>query len=563
MPKKRKESVYRTYTDDNFTKAIDAIKSGRISQRKAASVYSIPQATLSDHMRGRVKDGASAGRKPVIPIEVEKQIVNKCAQAAEMGLGMNKTQVIEKVGHLTKNMNLHNMFRNNKPGKDWWYGFKGRNPSVTLRSPEKLTSIRAKGLNSVKVGEYFIALKKEIDRLELSDKPECIWNMDEKGISLEHSPNKVVAVKSSRTIPGRVSNTRERNTILGSINARGNCMPPLIIVMGKTRKAVMSYNTGDGPIGARWTYQEKAWTEDVLGVEWFSNIFLKECGDHRPQLLIMDGHHSHEVLGLIEKARANNITLLTLPPHTTHYHCPLDRTVFGPLNKSYDRLCSEYCQNPGNLVNKMSWPGLFRKAFEVAFKPENIISGFRSCGIFPWNPLSVPAVAFAPSSAFDTNKPVTNEHPLQWVLRKPVETEARCIPAEVVDTVPLMEITTREQNILDAPGSPEVPHFMSDLSAHLLLPIVDTETREAVESLISLEGGANDTREEIVYEVSVNTSDLKNAPSCIDLPITSLCDCEAIQPVSETTVSSNLVDWDASVNAIFSVDPPPQKKRKS
>ncbi|VDI83149.1 Hypothetical predicted protein [Mytilus galloprovincialis] len=106
MPKKRKQSVYRTYTDEIFIKAIDGIKSGRVSQRKAASLYSIPQATLSDHMRGRVKDNTPVGRKPVIPIEIEKQIVKKCAQAAEMGLGMNKAQVMEKVGHLAKELNL-------------------------------------------------------------------------------------------------------------------------------------------------------------------------------------------------------------------------------------------------------------------------------------------------------------------------------------------------------------------------------------------------------------------------------------------------------------------------
>lgn len=558
MPKKRKQSVYRTYTDENFIKAIDGIKSGRVSQRKAASLYSIPQATLSDHMRGRVKDNTPVGRKPVIPIEIEKQIVKKCAQAAEMGLGMNKAQVMEKVGHLAKELNLDQNFKNNTPGKDWWYGFKGRNPTVTLRSPEKLTSIRARALNSVKVGEYFLDLKKEMNRLGLNDKPELVWNMDEKGVPLEHTPSKVVAAKSSRTIPGRVSNTRERNTIFGCINARGDRMPPLIIVKGKTQKAVMSYNTADGPVGATWTYQAKAWTEDVLGIEWFTNIFLKKCGNQRPQLLILDGHHSHEVLGLIEKARENNITLLTLPPHTTHYLCPLDRTVFGPLSKNYDRICSEYCQNPGNLVNKITWPGLFRRAFETAFKPENIISGFRSCGIFPWNPLNIPSAAFAPASAFDTNKPDTNEHPLQWVIRKSFETEsrveevtvvrtkpsagpeARCITTEITDTVPLNEIQVQsyEQNVIDVPGSPEDPHFMHTLSADVLLPIVDSETREAVESLISLDSSFSET----IYEVD-----------------------SVFQPLSETLstpCSSTTVDWNASVNAIFSVDPPPQKKAR-
>ncbi|CAC5359286.1 unnamed protein product [Mytilus coruscus] len=138
-------------------------------------------------------------------------------------------------------MNISNVIRlkpkedalssyNNTPSKDWWYGFKGRNPTVTIRSPEKRTSIRARALNSVKVGEYFLDLKKEMNRLGLNDKPELVWNMDEKSVPLEHTSSKVVAAKSSRTIPGRVSNTRERNTIVGCINARGDRLPPLIIV---------------------------------------------------------------------------------------------------------------------------------------------------------------------------------------------------------------------------------------------------------------------------------------------------------------------------------------------
>lgn len=118
---------------------------------------------------------------------------------------------------------------------------------------------------------------------------------------IEHTPSKVVVVKSSRTIPGMVSNSRKRNTIVGSINARGARMPPLIIMKGKTQKAVMSYNTAYEPVGARWTHQSKAWTEDILGVEWFTKIILKEYGNQRLQPLIMDNHHSHEVLGLIQK----------------------------------------------------------------------------------------------------------------------------------------------------------------------------------------------------------------------------------------------------------------------
>lgn len=87
--------------------------------------------------------------------------------------------------------------------------------------------------------------------------------MDEEGIPLEHNPKKVVSGKSCRRVPGRVSNSRERNTVVVSVNGTGELMPPFIIVKGQTQKSVMSYNTADGPEGARWTFQKNAWTEDI------------------------------------------------------------------------------------------------------------------------------------------------------------------------------------------------------------------------------------------------------------------------------------------------------------
>ena len=86
---------------------------------------------------------------------------------------------------------------------------------------------------------------------------------------MEHKPNKVVSGKSSRRVPGRVSNSRERNTIVVSINGEGKRMPPLVIVKGQSQKTLLSYNTADGPAGAKWTFQKNERTEDVLGVQWF------------------------------------------------------------------------------------------------------------------------------------------------------------------------------------------------------------------------------------------------------------------------------------------------------
>ncbi|KAL8590425.1 hypothetical protein ACOMHN_011639 [Nucella lapillus] len=84
---------------------------------------------------------------------------------------------------------------------------------------------------------------------------------------------------------------------------------------------------------AVWTFQYKSWMNDSLGVQWLWKVFLRHYGTERPQLLILDSHSSHKVLGLFEKAKEEDIYLNTLPLHTTHHLQPLDKATFGPPKK--------------------------------------------------------------------------------------------------------------------------------------------------------------------------------------------------------------------------------------
>ena len=162
------------------------------------------------------------------------------------------------------------------------------------------------------------------------------------GKQFEHKPTNVCARKGSQNVPGRTSNSRENVTMLASVNAEGRVMPPMCIVKGKTVRSVQSFCCLDAPYDTVWTFQERAWLCDVLGELWFKDVFLAHCWPERPQLLLLDSHRSHEVLGLLEAAYEENIIVFALPPHCTHMLQPLDRSVFGPFSKAYDRACTEF-----------------------------------------------------------------------------------------------------------------------------------------------------------------------------------------------------------------------------
>ena len=65
---------------------------------------------------------------------------------------------------------------------------------------------------------------------------------------------------------------------------------------------------------------------------------------------------------------------------------PLDCTVLGPLKHHWSATCHEFQQkHPGMVISKLNFIELFAKAWLQALTPANIVAGFRSRGIYPFN----------------------------------------------------------------------------------------------------------------------------------------------------------------------------------
>ena len=93
---------------------------------------------------------------------------------------------------------------------------------------------------------------------------------------------------------------------------------------------------------------------------------------------------------------------MILPPHTTHTLKPLDRSVFGPLSTDNINVCSDFLyENILHSVNKCSFPGLLASAWQYAVSEKNICSGFKECGIYPFNPNAIDPQLMKPSKASD------------------------------------------------------------------------------------------------------------------------------------------------------------------
>lgn len=454
MPKKyiaKKKGKYVQHNYEHMAEAVKAVKAGEMSVRLAAERYGLPKSTLYDRVSGRFDLDTKPGRKPVLDTATEDQILKNVTENAEKGFGLSRQQLLTRAGILCKRANISG-FRNGTPSKHWWYGLKRRHPEIGLRKPEKLGTVRARMLNSTVVERYLKDLGTIISEHNLINTPQKIWNCDETGKHLEHNPVSVIARRGTRSVVGRTSNDRSNVTIMACVNAAGAAMPPMLIVKGKTKKSLFGYNTAASPKDSVWTYHERAWMNEELGEQWFRNVFLKHCGQERPQLLILDGHGSHETLGLLELAKQEEIIILALPPHTTHYLQPLDRSVFGPFNKAYNKACSNFLSlAPCNIVNKWTFPQMFTSAWEAGLTVQNITSGFRACGIYPYNPAAVPKSAFQPSTVFD--RPLSSATTTSETMTNTTEVSLEPLAASTLSVVPL---TNRPVSIDNTNSIPDI-----------------------------------------------------------------------------------------------------------
>lgn len=418
MPKKyihKKRGKTLAYEQTSLESAVKAVQSGGFSVRQAAATFSVPRSTIADRISGRYELQVRHGRPPALPDSVEKTIVSSIKMASKLGMGLSRKQIIRRTHTLCQRTSIDTTYRNFKAGKDWFEGLRRRHPELVLRKPEKLSSTRARMMNPEVVQSYFKDLSTILGETPLE--AAHIWNCDETGFNFEHCPVNVVAEKGDRCVMSRTSCKSSNVTVMGCISASGNHMPPMIITKGKTQRALQGFNVSEAPDKCVWTFQKNGWIDDEIGEKWFDQVFLKFCGPFRPQLLILDGHGSHETMAIIERAIAENIILISLPPHCTHALQPLDRTVFGPLKAAYNEQCSDFLvEHPLHVVNKWTFPTLFRKAWEQAVTAENIKQGFRTCGIAPFNPAAVPASAYGPSKATNVVQPTTAAETQQTIF---------------------------------------------------------------------------------------------------------------------------------------------------
>ena len=275
-------------------------------------------------------------------------------------------------------------FKNGIPGDSWLKWFRKRHSHLVLRIPQGLDHKRTRSLNPNSVAQFYENF--ESLYLEYNYLPSCIWNIDESGCQASQSGlGKVFAKRSIRGVHKTIPIQRKWLSILSTINANGESIPNYYLFKGV--RQMRNYGALCEP-NAMIGMQKKGWMDSYHFMEWMDHFkHTMEANQSRRHLLIPDGHKNHISLEVLLKAKEHNIDMITIPSHTSHGLQPLDKTCFRPFKVAFRAYRDLW--NVKNHEQKYRKEDLAQWAF-LALKrtltSKNILSGFKSTRIWPFNP---------------------------------------------------------------------------------------------------------------------------------------------------------------------------------
>ena len=369
---------HKLWSDESLQKAVAAVEKGEDSIRRAANKYGLPRSTLHDHVSGKVQYGAKPGRDPYLTAEEEEEVINFLLNCVHVGYPHTRKQVMALVQDIVDRKGIKAT-----TSCGWWDQFQKRNPRISLRIAAPLSHVRAMASDKESLNRYFDVLENTLKDNEIFNNPCRIFNCDETGIPLGPSSLKVIDQVGTKNPTYPTNSSKTQVTVLACSCASGYALPPFVIFNRKSLNPELT--KGEVP-GTLYGLSETGWMNRELFSAWFSGHFLPNAPSARPLLLLLDGHTSHYSLPMIKEAAAEKVLIFALPPNTTHLTQPLDKGCFAPLKMHWKQICQSFtAKNRGRAITLYDFSSLFSEAWCKGMSAKNVMSGFKVCGVYPFN----------------------------------------------------------------------------------------------------------------------------------------------------------------------------------
>jgi hypothetical protein len=375
------------YDKEKLKQAVEAVECG-MKLLQAEKEFGIPRNTIRRHRERKIP---TPGAQPVFTRELENVLEERIVYMCERGFPCTIEDLRIVAHRFAKKMSRRKKIecypsswdREGKASYDWWYSFKSRHPSLSLRVSQNLSTSRAEAFNMERVSTFFNDMNKLYADFNFNQFPQLIYNCDETGLSnVPNNTKKVLARKGAKIVHKLQMGERGTlTTLMPCVNAVGDILPPFLIFKGSFCPQQTNFPDNSTICCSKSGYIDK----DIF------LVFLEHFQKHRVKihnqkaLLIMDGHSSHLSVDAIEFALVNDIELACIPPHTSHRLQPLDTNFNGPLKKVWSHAVSEHLRdNEYVILSKLDFAKVFSKVWiNVSKERGNIVNAFSHCGLYP------------------------------------------------------------------------------------------------------------------------------------------------------------------------------------
>ena len=237
--------------------------------------------------------------------------------------------------------------------------------------------------------------------------PGNIINMNETGWSKQQIRPFVIGRRGGQRPNQKKCHTYDHITSVHCISADGQNLPTMIIF----KKNIPNFTSGEYPDNCHITSSDSGFMNSDLFLQWLKDIVIPyRKNKPGPFLLTMDNASPHISYAAVVICIMHNIEIFSFLPNASGWLQPLDQ-IFGTLkHHAYDISRNLSLAVSGFITNKKKFPYILHLAIKSAFSPSLIISSFRRCGIYPFNPLAVDTSNIRKTSSQNHSSPTHKHH---------------------------------------------------------------------------------------------------------------------------------------------------------
>jgi hypothetical protein len=380
-------------SERRMSAAIEAVKLKQyISPEAAAPHFNVSAKTLRFRVNGRPSRQESRTTQQKVTPAAENELVQWITQLTITGYSPRHSVVREMAEELRLKYPPAEITNSNigPLGMDWVRNFLRRHPQLKTVVGKSIEKSRVDGTLPEILQNWFNIYNTEVIEDE-NITMENVYNADESGFSIGTIDASRVIVNTSvgsqfQVNPGR----QEWVTVMECICTDGTNISPMIIFKGES----LSNHWIPQELPKNWmfAYNANGWTTNERGLNWLQDCFNPQTQEKAAgcsRVLICDGHGSHITGKFIRFCMDNNIKLLILPAHSSHFTQPLDIGMFSPLKKYMSAEVGRIIGTNISRLTKAEWTTAYMKARANAFTCYNIRASWDGAGLYPFSPRKV------------------------------------------------------------------------------------------------------------------------------------------------------------------------------